>query len=164
MRRENMDKFGNLDKEEIQRIEEMLEERKRYNPQIPGLPEVTGGQIVDLRETLINVVMGSWGGRIWYSDAERTIRVQRDVIGEILGVISNFEKENGRPLLSAVVVHKKGEIDGTSGAPIRMTRPADMFFIAFLPEARTEAERIKRWIVVLKKLKEFWGNQLKDRN
>lgn len=151
-----MDRSGGLDRLEALRIEEILKDYKENSPEIPGLAGVTSEHITRLREFLILVARGMWGGTVYYNDAQNHIGVQRDVIGRILGVISDFERESGRPLLSALVVLKPEENKRMKG---KIAMPSYGFFYMYFPEAETPKEKYMCWIKEIKKLQNYWNSQ-----
>ncbi len=65
---------------------------------------------------LVNVAQA--GGYITYSDIaplaglDMTLQADRTEIGRILGEISTFEHNQGRPLLSVIVIHRDNNMPG----------------------------------------------------
>lgn len=72
----------------------------------------------------------------------------RGHIGEVLEEVSNSEYENGRPLLSALVVHKTDRLPGNGFWELRVLPPS-------LKNAPME-EKKKRWEEEYKKAWEYW--------
>ncbi len=76
------------------------------------------------------------------------------IIGELLGEISKHEHEHGRPMLSAVVVHKDDELPGDGF--FELARSLKKLDINTKGNKEKELEFYEK---ELKEVYEYWGNQ-----
>lgn len=86
----------------------------------------------------------STGNTIYYSDLAKkmTIPIESINLNDPLGRISNACKENGLPLLSAVVINKENDM------------PGDGFYGYFFPQAKEE-EWLEIYVKEFKKVSEY---------
>jgi len=72
----------------------------------------------------------------------------RNKISEILGEISSYEHEHGRPMLSAVVIHKENNIPGKGF--FTLARELDLY---------SGNDDWNFFISELRKVHEYWGKK-----
>jgi hypothetical protein len=114
-------------------------------------PETLGKYVVLARPILIEVAKGKRRKDriITYTELmDEMGGPGRGYIGELLEEVSDTEYENSRPLLSAVVVHKIGELPGNGFWELRVLPPS-------LRNASRE-EKIDRWKEEHKHACEYW--------
>ena len=94
----------------------------------------------DIREKLIKVAKGK--KTIYYSE----LGINRRWVGEIVGDISIYEREQGRPLLSAVVVRKDTKMPGEGFWGLTYETQS----------AKTGVDRRNFWKSELNKVYNYW--------
>jgi hypothetical protein len=111
----------------------------------------------------IDVMIAKAKGRafVTYSDLAREIhaihfdvqsQIDRSDIGTLLGEISTAESKAKRGMLSAIVVHKHGDME-----------PGPGFFELASDMGHSVPDKTKFWIEQVKKVHDYWANRAPEK-